>query len=92
MAKRYSLTVRKVKAKTKPQKKHYWLAAKRIAFKQATLTASVVTTITAVGYFMALSEFALLLWGIEFFIVLLVSYQVAFNRLREISEDLLNED
>ena len=91
MAKQYSLTLKKakMKARPKPQKRHYRLAAKRIAFKQATLIASAITTITAVGYFLALSKYALLLWGIEFFIVLIVSYQVSVNRLYKDAADLL---
>ncbi len=93
MARRYSLTAgktKKMKVKPKPERKHYRLAAKRIAFKQAMLTASIITTITAVGYFLALSKYALLLWGIEFFIVLIVSYQVSISRLYKDAADLLD--
>ena len=78
-----------MKANPKPEKKHYRLAAKRIAFQQAMLIASVVTTITAVGYFLALSQYALLLWSIEFFVVLIISYQVTISRLYEDAADLL---
>jgi len=94
MARRYSLTAKRIKmaAKPKPEKKHYRLAAKRIAFKQAMLIASAVTTITAVGYFLALSKYALLLWGIEFFIVLIISYQVSVNRLYKDAADLLKDE
>lgn len=92
MARRYSLTAgktKKMKVKPKPERKHYRLAAKRIAFRQATVIASAITTITAVGYFLALSKYALLLWFVEFFIVLIVSYQVSVNRLYEDAADLL---
>ena len=94
MARQYSLTVKKIKMKAnpKPQKKHYRLAAKRIAFQQAMLTASIVTTITAVGYFLALSKNALLLWGIEFFIVLIISYKAAIKRLYRDAADLLKDE
>jgi hypothetical protein len=80
-----------MKANSKPEKKHYRLAAKKIAFKQAMLIASAVTTITAVGYFLALSKYALLLWSIEFFIVLIISYQVSISRLYKDAADLLRD-
>ncbi len=92
MAKQYSLTIKRAKMKPKPQKRHYRLAAKRIAFRQAMLTASIITTITAAGYFLALSKNALLLWGIEFFVVLLVAYQVSLSRLYKDAKDLLDDD
>ena len=94
MAKQYSLTLKKakMKARPKPEKKYYRLAAKRIAFKQATLIASAITTITAVGYFLALSKYALLLWGGEFFIVLIVSYQISISRLYKDAADLLEDE
>jgi len=92
MAKRYSLTIKRAKMKPKPQKRHYRLAAKRIAFQQAMLTASIVTTITAVGYFLALSKNALLLWGIEFFVVLLIAYRSRLHRLYEDAKDLLEDE
>ena len=81
-----------MQARPKPKKRHYRLAAKRIAFKQAMLVASAVTTITAVGYFLALSKYALLLWSIEFFIVLIISYQVSVKRLYKDAADLLKEE
>ena len=77
--------------KKKPSRKIYRKAAKRIAFSQAMFTAAIVTTITAVGYFLALSEYALLLWGAEFFIVLAISYHYAVKRLYKDVPELLGK-
>ena len=75
----------------KPSKKHFQKAARQVAFKKAFLTAAIVTTITAIGYFLALSKYALLLWGIEFFVVLAVSYVHALRQIKTDAADLLGE-
>ena len=75
----------------KPSRKHFRKAARQIALKQAFLTAAIVTTITAIGYFLALSKYALLLWAIEFFVVLAVSYPLALRQIKTDAADLLGE-
>ena len=75
----------------KPNRKHFQKAARQVAFKQAFLTAAIVTTITAIGYFLALSKYALLLWTIEFFVVLAISYALALRQIKTDAADLLGE-
>ncbi len=75
-------------------KEIYRKATQRIAFRDATFKASVVTVASAFGVFLAGTPLPLLLWVVEFFIALGLFYSFSLREIREESQSLtykLNE-
>lgn len=65
-----------------PQAKHYRKAARSLAFKQASVVASIVTTFTALGFLLAKNPYPLFVWGLEFLIALTISYWFSLHRIK----------
>ena len=74
-----------------PQPKHYRKAARRLAFGQASVVASIVTTFTALGFLLAKNPYPLFVWGLEFVVALIISYWHSLRRIKTEAAELFEE-
>ncbi len=72
-------------------KEIYRKASQRIAFRDATFKASVVTVASALGVFLAGTPLPLLLWVLEFFVALGLFYRFSLREIREESQSLIDK-
>ena len=73
------------------KKRIYRKASQRLAFRDATFKASIVTIASAVGVFLAGTPIPFLLWVLEFFVALGIFYSVSLREIREESQSLIDK-
>ena len=69
----------------------YKKAAKRLAFRDAMLKASIITIASAFGVFLAGTPAPLFLWFLEFVIALVIAYAYSLRQIKEESADLIDK-
>lgn len=81
----------KPRSDSEQKKEIYRMASQRIAFRDATLKASVVTIASAIGVFLAGTPLPLLLWVLEFFAALGIFYIFSLREIQAEAQSLTDK-